>query len=287
MSQKAKIIASKLKNNIRGDIRTPQDMYSLLVRVFKRQEDYFSNLDPVDLLKIVLYTYFLKKEGSFDGADKIMEDLEFIKLFSLSEYGTEVECEECGGSGNVDCQECDGRGEERCYECSGDGEITCDECDGSGREETEDGSLKDCDECGGRGNLTCPDCGGEGTISCSICSGDGRESCDECQGNGEVVSDTHQDAEILFVCSWDKQFNNKCELEEQTIYPVMDDNEFNQLSDKITLNKTGISIEPNDDIELYKLYCVSMTDTPELNLSHSLEIIPTRVRGELNLYGNQ
>ena len=287
MSQKAKIIASKLKNNIRGDIRTPQDMYSFLLRVFKKQEVYFSNLDPVDLLKIVIYTYFLKKDGSFDGADKIMEDFEFIKLFSLSEFGTEVECEECNGSGNVDCQECDGMGEEKCYECSGDGEITCDECDGSGEEETEDGSFKACDECGGRGNLTCPDCGGEGTTSCSVCSGDGRENCNECQGAGEVVSDTHKDAEILFVCSWNKQFNNWCELEEQTIYPVMDEDDFNQLVDKITLSRTSISIEPNVDIQPDKLYCVSITDTPELNLSYAIEIIPTRVRSDLNLYGNQ
>lgn len=75
------------------------------------------------------------------------------------EEETEVECSDCGGTGEIECDEC-------CGSCT----LDCEECGGNG--ECEEGD-------------SCPSCDGSGEIECVFCSGDGQETCECCGGSGQ------------------------------------------------------------------------------------------------------
>ncbi len=204
----------------------------------------------------------------------------------MTDNPSEVECEQCYGTTYTDCSECGGDGRVTCSECGGDGEVECDECDGDGEIEGEDG-LETCEHCSGDGTETCSDCDGDGDLTCDVCSGEGRNECDECNGYGVVDSETLKQAELLFVCSWNKELNDRCELNAKTLYPVGDFDSFTEVENKIVLSKTEVQIEPEDEIETEKLYCVKITDTPVIKLNDSSKLSTPKVNGELRLYGQQ
>jgi hypothetical protein len=93
---------------------------------------------------------------------------------------SEVDCDDCGGSGEIDCDDCDGDGEIECDDCEGADEIECDKCEGSG--ETKSG--KECKACKGSGNIECKSCKGKGGTTCKKCKGEGKSACKECEGEG-------------------------------------------------------------------------------------------------------
>ncbi len=88
--------------------------------------------------------------------------------------GSQVPCQNCGGTGTIVCYGCDGSGYEWlqpgtvCPDCGGDGVIGCTTCDSVGY-------------------FICPDCGGTGgaATACDSCDGTGIYGCIECYGTGD------------------------------------------------------------------------------------------------------
>lgn len=98
---------------------------------------------------------------------------------------TKVECEKCGGVGDVACSQCNGTGLEECFDCSGKGYQEIQEpCDTCGDES----SSTNCQICGGSGQIeyreSCSRCDGTGSEACFECNGDGREPCLNCEETG-------------------------------------------------------------------------------------------------------
>jgi len=60
----------------------------------------------------------------------------------VEERGEKVECDECGGSGEVTCDECGGSGNEECSHCDGAGYENCQTCDGTAEVETNEHSYQ-------------------------------------------------------------------------------------------------------------------------------------------------
>lgn len=87
--------------------------------------------------------YIMNMQGDCSGSGK--EECDSCEGNGVLYDEEGVECEDCGGTGEIDCSYYNGSGEVDCDECSGSGEVDCEECD--------------CD-----GEVTCPECDGEGVV---------------------------------------------------------------------------------------------------------------------------
>lgn len=176
-------IAKKLSVGF-NTLAAGSDFFTKFSNLFKKTEEYFSNFDSDDFLKIYVFTKTLTEEGLDTPLSVLLEKYENtqITLMIYTNYETvEIECSECGGDGEEECQWCDGGGE-----------VSCPICDGSG--EDEEGER--CDECSGTGAVECPDC-----------NGSGQETCSQCDGRGEIVDDDETEIRNGIFMSDDPELN--------------------------------------------------------------------------------
>jgi hypothetical protein len=238
MNDKLKRLAKNVSELLPEDLRDPQDVYDAFSVVYSNQADYFRNLGPENIIKMVFYIYSLKDTGSFALGDKIINNLSFASLFTTSGNYADEECSECEGSGTVRCDNCDYEGRVKCVQCGGDGE---------------DSSGETCDDCQGGGDVYCDQCGGDGDISCY-----------ECDGTGEVETD-ELEYMYSYICTWNSQVENQCYLNERTGEPAMSEYDFDRLSDEfITLFYTEENAKLRNFVEINQVYCVSYWDEPKL-----------------------
>ena len=287
MTERLKILIKKLLPNIRVEFQNPKECYDWFVKFFGNRKEFFPDLQPEELLKIVFYTYSLKKFGSFDWAESVSNNLEFIRILYTELNPHQETCDDCSGDGRTECSECDGAGRINCDECDGDGRVTCSECDGEGEIAGEGGAMETCDMCDGDGEVDCDECESEGRVDCEYCNG-GEVYCNSCDGNGEVESDTHVEYQYILYCSWSKILNEKCELEQNTPNPVSENGDIiTQNDDVIELSAEDHILEPRGFIEEGEYYCVWIDDSPNLNFNWKMQIDTKTTPGELDVYGQR
>ena len=282
MNEKLKIVVKKLYPNFRVDVDTPQEFYRIIQQIFNKHKDYFSKFfTPYDLIKIALYMYSLKIHGSFDWADRTMENLVFIVAFDTEKEPSVEECPDCGGSGNAECDYCDGSGRNECSECDGSGNAECSFCDGDGEIDGER-----CDDCDGTGKVSCDNCEGDGYVYCNGCGGDGSINCGECDGSGEIESDTNFNYTTYEICSWDSSLNSKAENVVQTFEPLADSDiiDYTEKRNFFVFNSFISEAELSEDVESNELYCLYVTETPEL--SYYINPLSPRMEIKRNLINN-
>lgn len=280
MNEKLKQVIKKLYPNFRSESETPQEIYHTLNKVFDKNKVYFTNyFTPDDLIKMVLYTYSMKKYGSFDWADSIMENIFFIQVFSTEKEPAKYDCYDCGGGGETRCDNCDGTGKIDCDTCDREGTIICSGCDGSGKIEDENGESVECDECSGEGTVECDDCGGEGQLFCPNCGGDGYGACEYCVGHGMIESDNEVKYTRQDLCSWNKELNLKALAVVQTFEPLANEDiiDYDEKRNLIVLNSVSMEGNLNEDVVSNELYCLYVSETPKLKnylrpLSQRLDI---------------
>ena len=160
-------------------------------------------LDRQELIRSIFTAYNLLTGDDDTSAVKktnAISDISVVERESEA-YRPKVECDECGGEGEIRCEECDGEGYVECLECDASGYLQCPECEGSD---------ENCDHCGGDGEIRCIECYGSGTESCSECYGSGKLGCQECDGNGEVESnDDYIDVSYYFIVTQSEDLVNE------------------------------------------------------------------------------
>lgn len=262
--------------------------------LYPKQRDFFDKLEKPDLLNLIILIYSIKKTGNVSYSAEIFDKLRFSCYLVTENQNSEEDCYACDGNGNQDCEYCDGNANIHCDECDGNGEVecrdcngttsqTCDKCDGEG--ELSDGS--ECDNCDGKGGFTCSTCGGSGEEECDECSGEGRvdcgncdngwQTCGNCDGSGTEISDTKIDFSTFQVASWSEILNNYSELNVETETPLMSEDEFLAIEEKIIFKKDTHQMEPEIDLRSDVIYCYSFTSEPIIYKSHS----------RLGLYDNE
>jgi hypothetical protein len=243
MNDRIKKLAKNVSELLPDDPKDPQDVYDAFSVVYRNQSDYFRNLGPENIIKLVFYIYSLKDTGSFSLGDKIINNLSFASLFTTSGNYADEECPACEGSATVSCDNCD-------Y----NGRVDCPTCDGTG----DDSEGEPCDDCQGGGEVYCDECGGDGEVRCDECGGDGTVETDR----SEI---THH-----FICSWSDEINRPCELEEGTREPAMSEYDFDRLrgTDYITLYYEESSIELRNFVGVNEMYCVTHEDEPRLFMNN-------------------
>lgn len=241
MDDKLKRLAVKMMEFLPSEIKTPQECYELFEPIYSSQNDYFTFFPAESLMKLVIYIYSYNTTKDFKLADKILNNLSFISIFTTTGNYHVEECPACNGSATERCEGCYGEGKEDCGECGGDGT-------------TEEGT---CDECNGKGYITCNQCGGDGEISCYECDGTGEYETDKLELN------------YYYLCSWDKFINDRCELEEGKLEPAMSEYDFDRLRDEyIILRYDERYYELINGVEVNQMYCVTYLDEPRLNTGY-------------------
>ena len=287
MNEKIKILSSKISPNVRVEFNNPQECYDWFTQYFNRRKDFFQDTNSEDLLKIVFYVYSLKTTSGFEWADKVLNNLQFIRILYTELNPHEESCDDCGGDGKKECDECEGTGRIDCHECGGDGLVTCSDCDGIGEVKGPDGESEKCDMCGGEGEVNCDECDGEGRLDCDYCTG-GEIGCGVCDGNGEVESDTYVDYQYMLFCSWSKILNEKCELESGTEFPISTDgNLINNNDSIIELSSEDHVLEPRHFVSEGDYYCVWIDDSVQLKTDWNMRISTKTIPGELDFYGQR
>jgi hypothetical protein len=228
MNDKIKRLSSNLSEII-PDHDTIQDLYFELRNLMVKQKDYFSNISPENMVKVLFYIWSIKKTGNFNLGDKLLNNILFAILITTEGNHHREECPSCDGAGEQYCNYCDGNGNVECDNCDGDGVITCSECDGDGRQ-MGDGKWENCDECGGSGEIKCEECGGGGEVSCNECGGSGREDCNTCDGGGIIETDENLYRVETFI-SWNPELKSISELKYEDNSPIGDE-EFSRLTSK-------------------------------------------------------
>lgn len=241
MDDKLKRLAVKMMEFLPSEIKTPQECYELFEPIYNSQNDYLTFFPAESLMKLVIYIYSYNTTKDFKLADKILNNLSFISIFTTTGNYNVEECPACNGSATERCEGCNGEGKEDCGECGGDGT-------------TEEGT---CDECNGKGYITCNQCGGDGEISCYECDGTGEYETDKLELN------------YYYLCSWDKFINDRCELEEGKLEPAMSEYDFDRLRDEyIILRYDERYYELINGVEVNQMYCVTYLDEPRLNTGY-------------------
>lgn len=255
----------RLANQILGFFRKTEDirdMYVILREVSKKQKEYFLNLTPSEFLKLLIYIFSYRTTGYADLGVNILDKLFFASLFTKSGIQWTETCDDCGGSGNETCDDCGGDGYVDCVKCDGDGSFLCDNCDGDGYEDEE----TKCNACDGRGDIDCEKCNGSQQETCMNCGGDGSVSCDSCNGRGDYEGDD-VGFNLWFICSWDQDLKNRCEMYENTINSIGNEN-FVLDNPKVILLKEvewgDLSWEFDSDVESDLLYCYKFSDDENL-----------------------
>jgi hypothetical protein len=258
MNEKIKSLSKKLEGLFIEPI-TPQSIYHQMREITKAQLDYFRRLGPETMIKLIFGVYSLKKTGDFKLGEKILNNLFFIHLFETDgEYAVHT-CGQCQGDGETDCPYCD-EGKENCSTCEGTGEVDCPICDGND---------PDCEECEGTGKVECPDCEGTGLVNCEYCNGSGTYECDNCDGRGEIESNREKIYYLNFLCSWNKDLKDECELKVDTLSPIENDVSGN---DHIILYKIMDDGPISSEVESGRYYCISYSDEPDLSLFMDMQI---------------
>lgn len=164
-------------------------------------------------IKVLYITFFiLNRNINREQIENILNNLYVLTVYLYEDKNKiEVECDECGGSGEqecreclgagrVDCRTCDGEGEIECYDCYGEQTEECRCCDGNGTETEEDDEGEEievsCSCCDGKGTEDCRSCGGQGSFECEECGANGTERCDECGGYGQTICDYCSDGYV-------------------------------------------------------------------------------------------
>ena len=250
--------------------KNPTDVYRALQGIAGKQKDYFAIFEPNDFIKLSITCYFIKNGYSFEQIQSVFQRLFFATIIESSGDKYDAECEECGGNGTETCPECD-NGRVECEECDGDGTFTCSTCDGDGKVLDDEGNEIECDECDGEGTVECYECQGAGTVSCSNCGGSEEIECDECSGDGVYETDDNIYDEY-FICSWDKDLQNLCEMNEGTPRPISTDDDFAKFEPNLIYLYSGEEhVEFNSNFMFDNFYCVIyFGDSPELMIYNQI-----------------
>ena len=265
MSDKIKRLAKNVSELI-PNTDSLQETYDLLTAFMEKQKDYFSNLSPDNIIKLLFYVWSYKETNNSKLGDELLNKIAFAVLFTTEGNHHVTECGYCGGDGEHECSECDGSGYVPCEQCDGTGDVECEECGGDGQIGDED-----CEECDGKGENTCSDCGGNGEVSCGSCSW-GKETCSECEGSGEIQTDEF-DYETYFIVTWNKSIKDRCEITEEDTDITMSEYDFDRLRD----NFVKLSISENHS-ELAKwvgeneMYCLYYSDSPKMFIQSSMHL---------------
>lgn len=295
--QKLMRLAQRLEPLFKLDVDSkPQEYYDFFIQnLFQKQRDYFLMLKAPNCVNLIILVYSLKKTKDFNLAVDILDKMRFCAFVVTENNASHEECYDCDGRGYTDCDNCDGEGRVECSDCDGDGTVSCNNCDGDGKIfcDTCDGSGEDeegnqCDECGGAASIDCDNCGGEGTEKCSECEGkgttycsycdDGQFECNSCDGSGEVDSDTKVDFKSFQVICWNKTVNDSCEININTMNPIIDESDFYAIEEKIILDSDDHQLEPEFSLGDDELYCYIYDTEPNLNISHF---------GRISIYNNE
>ena len=263
MSDRIKRLARKME----GIIPYPdnlQHLYDNLGETMFQQRDYFEHINPEDRIKLLFYIWSLKLSKDFAIGEDLLNRISFARLFYTEGNHYIETCDDCGGNGENRCDVCDGTGRLSCDECDGSGEVDCTSCDGDGKEMGDNG-LELCSDCEGTGKEACSDCDGDGDLTCNNCGGDGHATCNECDGDGDIQTDEY-DYNLYFICTWNKQLQERCELTENTLEPAVSEYTFDSLRDQYIILKLDDEehVEFNDNVEINEVYCITYTDNPRL-----------------------
>ena len=273
MSDKIKRLAKNI-TELLTNTETPQETYYSLLKVLKKQKDYFQHMSPDNVIKLLFYCYSYGQTKSFEQADKMLNNIGFAVLFNNSGDYHREECGDCSGNGEVDCNYCDGSGNVECDECSGTGEVECDYCEGEGTDIDENGETVTCPECNGKEEITCPECHGNGEVSCDSCS-NGKETCEYCDGNGEVETEDYE-YERYFIVTWDKYIKERCEYTESDSDIAMSEYDFDRFRDKyVKLKIEDDWVEFDNWVEVNEIYCSYYNDNPKMYLTNDMELNTT------------
>lgn len=247
---------------------TPQDYYEKLSDIAVKQKIYFNLMSGSDLLKLSILSYLYNTRGNFDLASKLFNNLFFAFLFEDSGEPHTFECVECSGDGDVTCSDCDGDGNITCDECNGTGMVDCSECDGTG----ENSEGNPCNICDGEGEVECDECGGRGDSDCPNCYS-GSETCPTCRGNGTLEGEGNN-LKLSFICSWDMDLKNRCEMYAHTSTPVISSEGLAENNEIIVLDFSDWGEEDfvNDDIEEEMVYCWEYLDDVDLKVSGKMKL---------------
>jgi hypothetical protein len=269
MSDKLKRLAKNI-SELLSDVSTPQDTYYSLVHLMKKQRDYFQNMSPENILKLIFYCFSYSETKSFELSDKMLNNIGFAVLFYNTGNHHREECDECGGNGENPCDRCDGDGTIDCDECDTSGEMECPQCSGSG--EIEDGGeMVTCDDCDGAGVVSCDECGGDGNKSCDYCSS-GRQTCDYCDGLGEIETDDY-DYERNFIVTWNKSIKDRCEYTEGDTDISFSEYDFDRLRDeyiKLKIDEKWVRFA--NWVGVNEIYCSYYNDNPKMYLTNDMEL---------------
>ena len=177
-------------------------------------------------------------------------------------------CDECQGGGDLTCSDCAGEGVNDCRRCGGDGDFECNECDGTG----ENSEGNPCNICDGEGEVECDECGGRGDSDCPNCYS-GSETCPTCRGNGTLEGEGNN-LKLSFICSWDMDLKNRCEMYAHTSTPVISSEGLAENNEIIVLDFSDWGEEDfvNDDIEEEMVYCWEYLDDVDLKVSGKMKL---------------
>jgi len=261
MNDKLKRLAKKIVDLLpNADIQ--QDLYEHFKDLMLSQNEYFQFVSNSNKIKLFFYVWSLKRSNNFEIGDSLLNRISFAHLMTTVGNNHNEICGECGESGYVNCYNCDGIGSIDCDVCDSSGEMECPHCYGSG--EIEDGGeMVTCAECAGEGIVSCDECGGDGRMDCNNCTG-GQVTCDNCDGNGEVETE-ELDYDRYYICTWNKEIKDKCELTEGIPRPTMSEYDFDRLRNQyIILTYTDDHANLIKQIIVNEVYCISYNDNPTL-----------------------
>lgn len=227
-------------------------IYEFLVVKLPKFGLFYNDERDLNLIKLAFSIYLYKKNKDFDFIDEKLSELFVAVIITPTDNEAYFECNNCEATGEIMCEYCDADGQIRCGGCDGKGEVTCPECDGFG----EDSDGETCDMCNGNGEVTCPECDGDRTESCDNCMGRGYERCQSCNGTGEISSDSNKEWLKQIIVSFNTDLKNACELNAETVNPIMNEDEFSQkMKHSINVYSQIFSGYEKIDFDYSKVYC--------------------------------
>lgn len=266
-------LAKNLSSIVPNDYSNLNQIYSWLFTIRKKYDQYFSQMDINDYIKLLISIWSYKSFGNFEQSQRIFQNLFFVSFISTELIPYTYECENCNGNVEVDCPVCD-NGWLDCGECNGIGMVDCPECDGDGRQ-MGDNEWEDCENCEGAGEIECSECGGDGRSSCDECDGRGRLDCDECDQKGEIESDTDVEYTKETYLSWNNELKNLAEIRINTSDGLSyDDYERLVKKDSLKIATETLHGQLNEWVEADTYYIYNLDDEgSDLNFNRENQIV--------------